>query len=179
MAQPPPQPDGPERFARLFAQHQQSLLRYILLLTGRLDEAQDVLQETSVALLRKIDEYDPDRPFLPWARRFAYFEVLRQREKDSRRPGLLAPDVIDQISEEAPQAESLLDSRRAALNGCLEKMPQPQRDLLQQRYADNATIKSVAEATGRPIQTLYTQLKRLRHTLMECIDRAVRQGGAQ
>ena len=105
--------------------------------------------------------------------------MLRQREKDSRRPGLLAPDVIDQISDEAPAAESLLDARREALNGCLGKMTPPQRDLLQQRYADNATMKSVAEATGRPIQTLYTQLKRLRHALMECIDNAVRQGGAQ
>ena len=175
MPELPPQPDGPERFARLFAQHQQQLLRYILILTGRLDEAQDVLQETSVALLRKIDEYDSDRPFLPWARRFAYYEVLRLREMEGRRPGLLEPDVMDQISDEAPDSEPLLEDRRAALKVCLAKMTQPQRDLLQQRYADDATIKSVAELTGRPIQTLYTQLKRLRHTLMACIDRTIRQ----
>lgn len=179
MPQSSPQPDGPERFARLFAKHQQQLLRYILFLTGRLDEAQDVLQETSVALLRKIDEYDSDRPFMPWARRFAYYEVLRQRERDRGRPSLLAPDVMEQICEEVVETESLLDDRRAALRVCLAKMTAPQRDLLRQRYDENATVKSVAEAAGRPIQTLYTQLKRLRHALMECIDRTLRQEGAE
>ncbi|XAM00106.1 sigma-70 family RNA polymerase sigma factor [Phycisphaeraceae bacterium D3-23] len=177
MPDPPPQPDGPERFARLFAQHQQALFRYILLLTGRLEDAQDVLQETSVALLRKIDTYDADRPFLPWARRFAYFEVLRHREQSTRRGVLLAPDVLDQISGDAPAAETLLDARRSALTQCLAKLTQPQRELLRQRYAGDATVKSVAQATGRPIQTLYTQLKRLRRTLMDCVDKAVGQEG--
>ncbi|MFI4859753.1 MAG: sigma-70 family RNA polymerase sigma factor [Phycisphaerales bacterium JB063] len=179
MTQTPAQPDGPERFARLLAQYQQSLLRYILLLTGRLDDAQDILQETSVALLRKIDEYDPERPFMPWARRFAYYEVLRKREQDTRKPDLLAPDVLDRISVEIPGAEPLLDERRDALNGCLGKMTQAQRDLLRQRYDDSASIRSVAEATGQSIQTLYTRLKRLRNALMDCVDRAVRQGDAR
>lgn len=171
----PPIPDGPERFARLFATHQQGLLRYILMLTGRLEDAQDVLQETSVALLRKIGEYDDSRPFMPWARRFAYYEVLRFRESKARQAQLLTPDVIDLLSDEAEKAEPLLEARRNALAGCLAKLTDPQRELIGRRYAESATLKSVAEETGKPVQTIYTQLKRLRVALMDCIDRAVRR----
>lgn len=183
MSHSAPQTDGPERFARLFAQNQQSLLRYIMVLTGGLDEAQDVLQETSVALLRKIDEYDPSRPFLPWARRFAYFEVLAWRERDKRRLVVLSPDVLDLISNEVSDADAdaTLDARRAALGDCLSKLSETQRSLLLERYTSTSSMRSFAEASGRPVQTLYTQLKRLRHALMLCIDRAVTHsdGGLQ
>jgi RNA polymerase sigma-70 factor (ECF subfamily) len=172
---PPPTSDGPERFARLFATHQQGLLRYILMLTGRLEDAQDVMQETSVALLRKIGEYDDTRPFMPWARRFAYYEVLRYRERQSQEAQLLAPDVIDLLSDEAEKAEPLLEARRNALASCMTKLTGPQRELLGRRYADNANLKTVAEETGKPVQTLYTQLKRLRLALLDCIDRTLRQ----
>lgn len=172
---PHPAHDGPERFARLFATHQQGLLRYILMLTGRLEDAQDVLQETSVALLRKIGEYDDSRPFMPWARRFAYYEVLRFRESKARQAQLLTPDVIDLLSDEAEKAEPLLEARRSALDGCLAKLTDPQRELLRRRYADSATLRSVANDTGKPVQTIYTQLKRIRIALLECIDRTLRQ----
>ena len=61
------------------------MFRFILSMHPNEEDARDILQETSVALCRKIEEYDPDQPFLPWAFGFAYLEVLKQaRVKPSR-----------------------------------------------------------------------------------------------
>ena len=59
--------EGPSAFVRLLLEHQGALLRYILPLVGNLDDAQDVLQQTALALWQKFGQYDPSLPFLPFA----------------------------------------------------------------------------------------------------------------
>ena len=48
--------------------------------------ALDVLQEANVVLWEKAHEYDPTRPFAPWAYRIAYLQVLAYRKRCVRRP---------------------------------------------------------------------------------------------
>ena len=59
------------RFIQLFTSHEKQIYRYILSLMPHSQDAQDVLQETAIALYNKIEDYDPTRPFAPWAFRFA------------------------------------------------------------------------------------------------------------
>ena len=72
----PVRAEATELLVGLLTAHQQELFRYIFALLPHEEDARDVLQETSVALCRKFDEYDPSQPFLPWAYRFAFLEVL-------------------------------------------------------------------------------------------------------
>ena len=63
----------------------QSLLYgFICALLGGAEGAGDVLQETNIVLWNKAHEYDPARPFLPWAYTFARFQVMAWRKKQSR-----------------------------------------------------------------------------------------------
>ena len=73
-----------EMLVRLLSRHQEQLFRYIFALLPHEEDARDVLQETSVALYRKFDDYDPDKPFLAWAYSFAFLEILKQRERNRR-----------------------------------------------------------------------------------------------
>jgi RNA polymerase sigma-70 factor (ECF subfamily) len=59
--------DRAESLIRLLTQHQEGLYRYVFALVPHEDDAEDVLQNTNVALYRKSDQYDPGKPFLPWA----------------------------------------------------------------------------------------------------------------
>src|SRR5262245_35845100 len=78
-------PPRAELLVRLLIRHQEELFRYIFSLLPHPEDARDALQETSVALFRKFADYDPAKPFLAWAYGFAYLEVLKQRERSSRR----------------------------------------------------------------------------------------------
>ena len=75
--------DTREQFMRLFLASERELLRYIMATIPRLSDAQDVLQETAVALWRKIDAYDPTVPFTPWACRFASNEIRAFLRRES------------------------------------------------------------------------------------------------
>ena len=43
-----------------------------------------MLQETNLDLWRKASTYDASRPFLPWVRTIAHYQVLTFRKKQSR-----------------------------------------------------------------------------------------------
>ncbi|MBX2851902.1 MAG: sigma-70 family RNA polymerase sigma factor [Phycisphaeraceae bacterium] len=169
--------DLSEEFARLYTSNQQTLYRYAISLVMRHEDAMDILQEASVAILRKMGSYQRDKPFLPWARRFVYLEVLRYRKSKARSIAMFDTEVLEQISLDAEQIEPLLEHRRTALRGCMTKLTPKQQELLQIRYSEDTNIHEVAEASGRSVHTLYDQLKRLRSALMECIDRQLRKDG--
>jgi RNA polymerase sigma-70 factor (ECF subfamily) len=168
----------PSLFVRLLLQHQNDLLRYILPLVGCLDDAQDVLQETATALWRKFDQYDPQQPFLPWARRFARNEVLMHHRK-RRRYTFLTEELIDTLVERSAEHEGQEEWRRNALRNCVEKLPEADRLLLDRRYGEpGTTIQQLAAETGAPANVLYKALARIRRQLLDCVSRALAVAGA-
>src|SRR5262245_39433334 len=92
----------PSLFVRLLLQHQNAMLRYILPLVGNLDDAQDVLQETASALWQKFDLYDPQQPFLAWAKQFARNEVLMHHR---RRYTFLTEELIETLVDRQAERE--------------------------------------------------------------------------
>ena len=63
-------PESIARFVQLLTGLQSRLYAYLCTLLVRSDDARDVLQETNVVLWKKAADYDPTRPFEPWAFRF-------------------------------------------------------------------------------------------------------------
>jgi RNA polymerase sigma-70 factor (ECF subfamily) len=159
-----------ELLVRLLARHQDELLRYIFALLPHQADAQDVLQETSVALLRKFSEYDPQKPFLAWAYRFAYLEVLKQRERNQRARRLLSPAVLEHLAREREAHEPVLRARLEALEHCLKRLPSSDQFLVHQRYQDNMDVDELARQRGTSRRTLFRELDRIRRTLFHCVN---------
>ena len=61
-------------------------------------DADDIMQETSMALWQKFADYDADRSFLPWALRFAYFQTKRQQERN-REDQQIGPGMTKALHE--------------------------------------------------------------------------------
>jgi RNA polymerase sigma-70 factor (ECF subfamily) len=162
-----------KEFIRLFAIHQRSLYRHIFTLLPDADRAEDVFQETVMVLWEKFGGYRADEPFLPWAYQFAYFKVLEQRKKDRRHPLLLDDDVLRILAEEQLREDDRLEAQLKALSGCMAKLTENERRILQVRYDGRATVAQIAEQTGRLAETLYRVLNRARKKLLLCIERAL------
>ena len=73
-----------EEFVLLFSRHQADISRYIYSLSTNLADTEDILQNCSLALWRKFDDYEKSQPFKNWAFRFAYYEVMKFYEKQKR-----------------------------------------------------------------------------------------------
>src|SRR6478609_9849007 len=92
--------DRSELLVRLLISHQDDLFRYIFCLLPNREDAQDVLQETSVAIYRKFAAYDEQKPFLAWAFGFAYLEVLKHRERTSRDGRIFSDEFMNLLGRE-------------------------------------------------------------------------------
>ena len=168
-------PDRTTEFVALFAAHDRGIYKHVLTLLADRSDAQEVFQETSLTLWQKFDEYRPGGNFFAWACRVAYFEVLKFRQTHRRDRLRFNDELLHTLAEERSAGEGLLEARRAALPGCVDQLPPKDRELIGLRYAGEETILEIARRTGRPANTLYKALERIRRTLMKCIDAATEE----
>jgi RNA polymerase sigma-70 factor (ECF subfamily) len=171
------QSENHERVVGLLVRHQDQLYRYIFALLHDAADAWDVLQEASIAIVRKATEYDAERPFLPWAYRFAFLTTIDWRKKKRREAASLSDDVLKVLAAERLQQEEELMSRLSALEHCLEELPLKQRDLVRQRYESRETMKEIASLQEVSLRTLYRRLDSIRRWLHDCIDRRLATEG--
>lgn len=168
----PPSGEIPtDDFVSLFSRYQRRLYLYILSQVPHPVDAEEILQETSVVIWRKADQFQPGTNFFAWVSQVANFEVMKYRSRRKREKLQFSDEFIAQVASEAVSRADELELRRNALLHCIEKLRPQDRELIQQRYAPGETGKNVAESMHRPANSVYQSLGRIRRALMECIQR--------
>lgn len=158
-------------FVQLFTRSQRRLFLYILTQVPHPADAEEVLQETNVIIWSKSSQFQAGTNFFAWACQIAHFEILKYRSRHKRSRLLLSEEFIEQVAAEAVEQIDLLESRRSALQICLSKLRDKDRQLIESRYAPGEKGKDLAEQIGRPANSVYQSLGRIRRTLLECIQR--------
>jgi RNA polymerase sigma-70 factor (ECF subfamily) len=166
-----------EEFLELFSRSQRRLYLHILKQIGRPQDADDILQETNVVIWSKFDRFELGTNFIAWSFQISNYEVLKFREKQRSKRLIFSADLVEVIAQESEEVLDDLDLRRGALQECLGKLRQGDRELIQSRYAPGNKGKEVAESLGRPINSVYQSIGRIRKTLFECINRQLAGGG--
>lgn len=170
--------DPHSAFAERFIRDQHRIYRYILTLVPVRADAEELFQQTSLTLWKQWERFDPTRPFVPWACAIAHNHIrnhLRTR-KDHRRV-YLSDELMQQVAATRLACEDHLDRRRAALDGCLDKLDAAQRRLLEACYESDQPLNAIAQRRGQTANALYKTLRRIRRALHECIERALAQEG--
>ena len=163
-----------DAFARLFAQHDRWLFAYLVSLLGNAAHAEEVFQEVCVVLWREYETFELGTNFVKWVSVIAHHQVYRFRRQQRRAGPQLSDAAVELLAEDAVQRVDLLESRRDALRRCLEKLPDHDRQLVRHCYGDSrVTFKTVAQALGRPVNTVYKALNRIRKALYDCIERTL------
>lgn len=161
--------DRQEAFAMQFVENQGRLYGYIATLLPHRDDAEDVLQRTSLILWQKWDDFDESRGFLPWARGIAHNEVRNFLRRHERRNVHLSEPVVEMLAAEMENDTS--DDRWTALTACLGKLQSRQRELVEQCYLGSDGVKAVAESLRTSTAAVYMRLHRVRKVLVECVNR--------
>lgn len=161
-----------DEFAALLGRHQRQLYLYILSLMPRPVDAEDVLQDTNVILWNKFHQYQPGTPFATWACQIARFKVLQHLQHSQRRPILMDADLLSQLAEDSQEIAEELEVEQQRLAKCLEQLALEDRMLILRCYAAGETGKSVAEFLGRPANSVYKSIARIRRQLLRCVRHA-------
>lgn len=158
-------------FVQLFTKHQRRLYLYILAQVPNPLDAEEILQEANVVIWRKFDRFQPGTSFLAWAGQIARFEVLKHLDRRRRDRVRFSDLFVEQIADEALAEAPQLEERRRALIFCLGTLRQRDRELIRLRYSPGETGHNLAKLLGRPVNSVYQSLGRIRKTLLECINR--------
>jgi len=161
----------PEEFIQLFTRHQRRLYLLILSQVPNTTDAEEILQDANCVMLAKYGQFELGTNFFSWAARIITFEVLKYRQRYSRSKVRFTDQFLDVVASEAELASDDLEQRRAALDACLKKLRDKDRELIQSRYQPDLSAKEMAEQIGRPANSVYQSLGRIRRVLMECITR--------
>jgi RNA polymerase sigma-70 factor (ECF subfamily) len=157
-------------FDRELTQSQSDLFVYISALTGSAEAARDILQETNLVLCRESGRYDTSRPFLPWARTVAYYQVLSWRKRNYRERLVFDDALLEDIAESLNGETAVPHAQLDALAGCLKKLPERMRSLFEARYAKGLRVDELAAACGRAPNAVAASLYRIRQLLRACIE---------
>ncbi len=167
-----------EAFARAFAKNHSWLYAYLVTLLGNSADAEEVFQEVCVVLWSQYEVFDPATDFRRWAGVIAHNKVMRFRSLRGRQAKQLSDVAVEMLATETVERADLLEDRRVALHGCLDRLPDKDRRLISHCYSEaNRSFQTVAEQIGRPVNTVYKALQRVRRALRECVDRQVSAHG--
>ena len=162
-----------EKFITELTSSQMALHAYILFLVGAIDDAKDILQETNLVLWREASTYDDSRPFLPWAKRIAYFQVKTWRTKKNRSKLVFDDELLEKIAvfaDEEPDMNVML----SALERCFQKLNASQKAIVTSRYTREKSVKSIAGALRCTAASVSMLLLRVRDKLGRCVEKIVK-----
>lgn len=160
-------------FARLVERHHGSVRACLAVRMNQSHEAEDLAQEAFIVAFRKLPTIDATLPLGPWLRGIALHLLMNHRRKFRALPMGLNEELqslVDARLEVAGERES---ERMSALRECLETLDGPARRLVNERYAEGATLDELASRSRRKTSAVSMQLHRLRTLLADCIEKKI------
>jgi len=160
-----------DAFLQLVAGNQGRLYGFILTLLPDPNEANEVLQQTNMALWHDAERFVEGTNFIAWAFRIARFMVLEHRERLRRSRLRYTDTLVDDLASEAVAFSELEESRLDAMRHCMERLADDHRNLLHRRYVEGESVAAIASSTGQTANALANCLYRIRRALLDCIQR--------
>lgn len=161
--------DRVPEFVELLAQSSRRIYSYIRTLVPNQSDAEDVFQETSKTLWEKFPQFQAGTDFCGWALSIAHFKVLQQRDKSLRGPMPVGDKLQPLLDSEAELLRSDEDRRLQAMNQCLKKLSEKDRQLVDARYSAGISTQDLALTMRRSTDAIYRSLRRIHQALFDCI----------
>jgi RNA polymerase sigma-70 factor, ECF subfamily len=152
-----------DEFRALLVEFMPRLRRFALVMTGDLDQADDLVQETCMRALARVAQWQPGTRLDSWMYRIAqnvWLDRLRARK--------VRGAAIGETEGTCGSAgRNVVESRRdlAAVGAAMAELPEDQRALVALVCIDGLSYKEAAKITGTPIGTVMSHLARARREL--------------
>ena len=163
-------------FFQLYMDSHKNLYAYVLAMVHNQSDASDILQETVTVMWRRFDEYDRSKKFLAWGIAIAR-NLIKKHFRDRKNSRIQFDDeLVKKIEKSTIEQIANSDKKIRALKQCCEMLDDGNQLLLQLRYDNGLTIKSIASKLGRPLAGMYKKYSRLHQALLHCIEDRLNRG---
>jgi RNA polymerase sigma-70 factor (ECF subfamily) len=156
----------------LYARHQAALLAYLLHFTFDRGVAEELLQDTLVAVWKNAHGFAGRSSVGAWlfgiARRRAYKRLRR------RAPPLLALDAADDVvdTEPEPEAALLASADRAEVAQAVARLAVAHQEVLLLTFVHQLSYAEIADVLGVPLGTVKSRLNHAKRALRDLLRAA-------
>jgi len=160
-------------FESLYKATSAKLFGVCLRILQKRSDAEDVLQETYVAIWHKAALFDPDRASpITWLAMIARNKAIDRARAgaDQRTASIeLAAGIDDPAAGPASSAEAADSGSRLA--ECLGTLEERQRALIRTAFFDGVTYENLAARSGAPLGSVKSWIRRGLQKLKACLER--------
>jgi len=150
-----------DAFGLLVDRETAAVYRTCLRILGRPHDAEDVTQESFVAAYRSIGQFRGEGSLRGWLLRIATrqsYRRLAQRRPEAELDTIGEAHLSDTSAD--PTCVVVAAERRDDVRRAVNELTDPYREVVALRFFGEMSLAEVAEATGRPINTVKTHLRR-------------------
>jgi RNA polymerase sigma-70 factor (ECF subfamily) len=149
-------------FLQLFDEHHLPLFRFAYRLTGSMADAEDIVQECFLSLLRKGCTYDPKRTPI----RTYLFGIVRNQSLKRLRKSSFGLDGTAPLS---PESEVLRNEMEDAVARAVMELPDIQKEVLVLAHYEQMPLAEIAQVLGVELGAAKSRLQRARASLKETL----------
>ena len=170
----PPKTDKPADLASLVERHQAGVWRYVRFLGAGTTEADDLTQETFLALARAQFVERDERQTAGYLRVVARNQLMALRRQQNRDVNTVDLEAADSVWAAAAGPDGSLSNYLDALRDCVDQLEGRARQAVNLHYHDHAGREAIATQLGMQADGVKTLLRRTRDVLRECIERKIK-----
>ena len=147
------------------------LRRFAYALTGSTEQGDDLVQETCLRALSRVERWQPGSRLDSWMYRIAQNIWLDRMRANKVRGEVVDVDAVEQMpgSDGRDITESQLTLE--AVDSALARLPPEQRAVIALVCIEGVSYKEAADVTGVPIGTIMSRLARARQSLHVLLDK--------
>ena len=157
-------------YVALLLSHQDDLRAFINSLLPNSPVADDVFQNTNLVLWEKRSRFKEGTNFHAWAFKIARIQVQHQYDRAKRETRLVFSEKLVNHIAEAATTNTPRERTLAILEGCMKKLSDKQRQVVDARYEPGESLQQHAEESGTTAGSLRISLYRIRSILRKCVE---------
>ena len=152
----------------LIQQYQYRLFRYLLMITGNREEAEDLFQETWIRVLERGHQYNQRWKFETWL-----FSIARHLTIDFRRRrqlqsldallqpvGTSRPLELEDTATSSAFEQVFQGEEGVSVANALARLPSSYREVLTLRFHEEMQLEEIARVVDSPVSTVKSRLYR-------------------
>jgi len=171
---PAPIPANALDLASLVQKHQAGVWRYVRFLGADPSEADDLTQETFLALARSEFVERNGRQTAGYLRVVARNQLLALRRKQNREISTVELEAADSVWSAAAGPDGNLAAYLDALRDCVQQLDGRARQAIEMHYKEQAGREVIATRLEMQPDGVKTLLRRTRQVLRECVERKLK-----
>lgn len=153
-------------FTRAFDEHHAPLFRFAYRLTGSAADAEDIVQECFLSLLRSGSRFDARRTPL---RTYLFGAVRNQASKRLRSHERATAEVETPSDVRSPEREALRGELETLVSQAVLALPETQREILILAHYEQMSLAEIAAVVGIEVGAVKSRLQRARGALRETL----------